>query len=435
MNGIIDALINFEPGRLWGLVVEVLNNPLANLQASLLLLAALVVLTLLGIGAAVLFVGFGDDEDDDEYEEESDQEAGREGGASAPTRGERAAAREAERERREKARDDARAALTPAEKRWRLTTATMLWVVTLLAALVLTGLTTGIDSMCLSCHEKGMPHAQRLLKTKTDDPHVKVACIRCHESGGTVARYTTAVPGRALHFVSAMLSMRSAKSYGKPITSAACASCHGDAIKDTVTVKDRGVRMSHKEPLGAGAVCVDCHEIQITTGAVGSWTKGMSPCLRCHDDKVATAKCDDCHVKDIAFAVHVNYKPRQSQLVPDVRCDSCHDSEKCDSCHGIHMPHSHDFMEDGHALPATLDIWNNGQRTCKKCHTATRNPCSDCHKKGTSPGHPTEAWRAAHGGNPNASDSCNLCHGYLSRLNGENFCYLCHKDQPRFIDQ
>jgi hypothetical protein len=154
----------------------------------------------------------------------------------------------------------------------------------------------------------------------------------------------------------------------------------------------------------------------------------MSSCLRCHDNEQASAECEYCHTRDIAYAVHVNFDPSPKRLVPDTRCGSCHDETKCDACHGLRMPHSAEFLSVTHPREATLDIWYNGGQTCKKCHTVTRNPCTSCHRK-VGPGHPVSHWPTSHKGDgPAAAAGCDGCHGYLAPIRNRNFCGVCHEE-------
>ena len=424
MNEFVDAVLSFRFEDLLVLVRQVIDNPLANVQASLLLLIALVIGTLLAIVVAILVIGYREEPDDEELDG-TDGDEFEEGEAGLEVRSAvgRAASREARRAEPQERRE-----LTPAERRWRVATSVLFATTALAAAWLLTGVTTGVDSMCLSCHAGDMPHASRLAEDPIDDPHVSTSCVSCHEGTGWIGRVTTAVPARAAHFAEGVSAADATAGYGLPVTSGACSRCHARALTSTTTNDARGLRMSHVEPLDAGATCMDCHEMQHTTGVVGSWTDGMGPCLRCHDDDQASAACDYCHTKDIAFAVHVNYAPEPKRLVPDTRCGSCHDQTGCDECHGLRMPHSAEFIALEHPRAATLDIWYNGGQTCERCHTETRNPCTSCHRM-LGPGHPIDQWPFLHGGDgPAASDGCNGCHGYLSPLRGQNFCSICHAE-------
>jgi len=420
VNEYIDALLAFQFDDFFALVGQVIDNPLANVQASLMLLITLVVVTLLAVVVAILIIGFGDDSDAPRAPAGKRRTAGK---SAASTPAARKAARAAEKADR--------APLTAEARRRRLAGTTATVMVSLLAAWLLAGVTTGAETMCLSCHGGDMPHTERLVDEGSTDPHRSTNCVRCHEPGGVVGSLTYSVPSRVAHFAQGIAGAEAVAGYGVPVASDACERCHAADVRGTVTVEDRGVKISHAEPLEAGAVCVDCHEVQKATGVVGTFTVGMAPCLRCHDNEQASAACEYCHTKDIAYAVHVNIEAQPKVLVPDKRCGSCHDQTSCDACHGLRMPHSPEFIATEHPRAATLDIWDNNGETCKKCHTQTRNPCTACHRK-LGPGHPPEAWRTIHGlGGPEVGfnrAACNGCHGYLAPIEGRNFCGVCHKE-------
>lgn len=425
MNEYVDAILAFDIDALFALVRQVIDNPLSNVQASLLLLIAVVVVTLLAIVVAILVIGFGNDNEDD-------RTAGGRVGAAARPRGVPARAPRQSRPPRQP-----RPPLTRAERRARLAGTVAVTIASLVAAWVLAGITTGTDTMCLSCHRSDMPHTDRLAEEPAD-PHAKTGCVRCHEPGGVTGSLTYSVPSRVAHFAQGIAGAEDVRGYGAPVASAACARCHRGDVRETATVEERGVRISHVEPLEAGAVCLDCHEMQTVTGVVGTFTVGMAPCLRCHDNEQVSAECDYCHTKDIAYAVNVNIEPQPKPLVPDKRCGSCHDQTSCDACHGIRMPHTAEFIASEHPRAATLDIWNNGGRTCKKCHTETRNPCTACHKK-LGPGHPVTHWPRIHGlGGPEAGQNraaCLGCHGYLVGVQGRNFCGVCHPEYDGYAQE
>jgi hypothetical protein len=428
MSDFVDALLTFKITDLFVLIGQVIDNPLGNVQASLLLLIGVVVMTLLAIVVAILLLGFRGDEDDEWDEEEFGEAVA--AGEEAPQAPAAAAAAEMSETGADIEAEPAQPArLTPAERRWRGVKSAAVGMAILLAAWLLTGLTTGTDLMCLSCHRDTMPHATRMADDPSSDPHRDTDCIRCHENGGIVGGLTYDVPARAIHFAQGIVTPKATTGYGVPIASRACRRCHPGLEDGTIEIEDRGLLISHKEPLDAGATCMDCHEMQTTTGVVAGFTVGMAPCLRCHDNEQASAACEGCHTKDIAYAVHVNFDPVPQRQVPDKRCYTCHDPAPCDACHGIRMPHTAEFIGIDHPLIATRDIWYNDANTCEACHTATRNPCTSCHKN-RYPGHPVTHWPNAHGlAGPKAGvNGCNGCHGYLAGVSGRNFCGVCHEE-------
>jgi hypothetical protein len=297
------------------------------------------------------------------------------------------------------------------------------------AVWVTAGVSTADSSICISCHTTTV-HSMSTIS----DPHKGVECVACHETGGPVAMATVNLGTRLQHIVLAQYRPSLAAGYGRPVASDACAGCHGNQIRGVATNKSRGLRISHKEPLAAGAQCVDCHAL--TSGVVNYATTGMAPCLRCHDGTTAKAQCSVCHVGEPAAAIRssVATVSMAAAQVPNPQCNACHvDMRRCNACHGISMPHSVTFMAYGHARAGALDIWDNGGKTCRKCHYPGHNNCqrSGCHV-GPFPSHASPSWKTDHasalwGG---GISSCG-CHNWNPRdHNGMTFCQICHAVKP-----
>ena len=162
-------------------------------------------------------------------------------------------------------------------------------ILVIVAAWTITGYTTSNPALCKNCHWPAAEHAKAVAST---DPHAKVRCVSCHESGGTLGRYLLDVPARLIHFAGSQSPIPRQGEYGR-VTVAACSSCHEAALVGVATNKTRGLKVSHKEPLAASATCIDCHALR--AGIVGAHNAGMTPCLRCHDAKQASAGCGTCH--------------------------------------------------------------------------------------------------------------------------------------------
>lgn len=281
----------------------------------------------------------------------------------------------------------------------------------------LTGQTTSTPSACAGCHSDS-PHAA---KGTERDPHSKTPCVACHESGGAVGRYVLGVPSRVLHVAGNIADVPLDPGYGR-VTASACSACHGEAIARTTVDQERGLRMSHEEPLAASASCLDCHPL--SSGVVTSRDMGMGPCLRCHDSDQASAACDTCHDKKASSAA------RARRVTPEVRvetvkCGGCHDEKKeCDSCHGARMPHSKAFMVTAHARAGAVDLWYNGGKACSKCHTPTRRPCTKCHSSMLGQGHGASQ-ALTH--QQAVSSSCDTCHLTRAVSRTRDFCVdVCH---------
>lgn len=280
-----------------------------------------------------------------------------------------------------------------------------------------TALTTASTPVCLTCHES----SQHALSQAKADPHERVRCVQCHDDGGLLATLTTAVPSRVEHVATGMLNETPGGTYGS--TSGACTSCHDTDIDQTTENDFKAVKMSHAEPLEAGADCLDCH--RINDGIVGVATTGMQPCLRCHNDTDAPAECAYCHTGDVGLAVVGRSEPTTATaevLVKDIDCGSCHSQESCDSCHGLRLPHTQEFMSYAHAREGVEDLWYNGGRRCGKCHNDESRPCTSCHLgKFTSHG---SSFRTLH--QSGTADGCDSCHSRMSYRNSRDFCGLCH---------
>ena len=294
---------------------------------------------------------------------------------------------------------------------------------------IATGITTSSPQMCNSCHPV-TSHTTAAVK----DPHADVSCVDCHESGGTLARLTVNVVARAQHVILARAQSSAAAEFGAPVSSDRCFACHRDQMRATSFDANLGVKVSHKEPLAAGAECVDCH--QLKDGVVSSWTVGMSTCLRCHDGKKAKVECKECHVGDPSRAIRPSTSPNKmaGQQVPNPQCNGCHtDMTTCNRCHGISMPHTEAFKFGGHAREAAIDIWNGKLSICRKCHYPGHRDClrEGCHV-GQFPSHPL-TWRRIHALSPWSrwNAGCD-CHGWNPyEHNGEFFCQICHAVKPK----
>jgi hypothetical protein len=250
-----------------------------------------------------------------------------------------------------------------------------------------------------------------------------------------VARLTVNVMTRVEHVVLARVNAFAASSFGTPIASDKCYSCHRKTMASTFVDTQLKIRVSHEEPLAAGAQCVDCHAL--SSGTVTAVTVGMSPCLRCHDGKKAKADCSVCHLGDPSQSIRPDIDPAEMAAiqVPNPECGGCHkDMTKCNECHGIEMPHPSIFKAYGHARDGAIDVWENGQRTCKRCHYQGHNDCrqAGCHID-TFPGHPIPQWQRIHGLTSWSSSSITCsCHQWNPYdHNGMIFCEICHETRPR----
>ena len=297
-------------------------------------------------------------------------------------------------------------------------------IVSAVVLVVALGATTASPVMCTTCHAT-TSHGEAK-KAQVADPHGRVACVRCHEPSGWLGSLTIEVPGRLLHMATGWQEGARPAAYGV-VTASACKGCHRAAIVKTTLDDARGVRMSHKEPIKAGAQCRDCHTLD--TGVISSVTVGMAPCLACHDGKRQSVECKLCHVKDVSVATRSHVNPAKLEgrsLIATPDCGGCHNQVKeCDPCHGgVRMPHTGVFKWWGHARAGAKDMWFNNGQACAKCHTAQRRPCTKCHMFFPTPAHGT-SWSWEHQQSTSAA-ACDSCHGNKAYVKGRNFCELCH---------
>lgn len=408
----LEKLLELDYTEIWPFIVDTLRNAGNNPRAFALIIGLFSIITLLIVLVIVLvFMSGSDDEDEYETEDGTVVEYVPAPAAVRPVASEQAVEEE------------------PGSRRLKRALISFAWGAAFLAVLVAGGIVTRQDTMCLTCHQKALVHQQRLMKASTD-PHKSVKCVECHESANLVVSVTAAVPARAWHFGGAVMSGSFARGYGTPVANAACESCHKAEIIGTLVNKDRGIRISHKEPLEAKALCTDCHALRPNTGVVDRYTVGMDPCLRCHDGKRLSTECTYCHTRDVGYAAASRQVVEAKAHTTVLDCGGCHDQRTCDACHGMRMPHSRSFKFGGHARTAVEDIWFNGGKTCSRCHSATRRPCSKCHT-GQFPSHGTSFAKSHQTIDP-INNGCDNCHGYNEWLHGRNFCQNCH---PRIFER
>ncbi len=388
----MEALLNYDWAALPNVLREIIQEPATNLTAAILLLVVASLLLLIVMVAAILLLtGSGEE-----------SEEGGEAAESIPVPQE--TAKEPE----------------PRNPRgWVYSVA--FWVFALMAVYVAVGVASSTNELCSSCHVR-TAHVQADKK----DPHKKADCVSCHETGTYIGRIFTDVPGRAVHIVAGLQG--DTKGLSGVVSSQGCASCHRQQITGTATVTDRSLKVSHKEPLEAGAECIDCHRLD--GGVVSDHVAGMAPCTRCHDGEIASIECSVCHIGDPAGAVRADRaKPKNggTRLVSNPKCDGCHsDQSECDSCHGLRLPHSDQFKATGHAREATVDLWSNGGKRCGKCHYQDHNDCGECHEPFLA--HST-IWIQGHGVNRSFASSC-ACHEKLRYDKEQPWCTVCHDTRP-----
>jgi hypothetical protein len=405
---------NVLPGlpQLTSRLTTILLDPRSDPTAALLLYATIGLALLLVLVVAMVVLWGSPDEDEESKEpgvgEASEGVAPTDGGDGGPSRSAPSAR--------------TKVPVPPLSPRTRAAVAAVV-VVVLVAAWAITGYTTSDPALCKSCHWPASEHAKATAGT---DAHAKVSCVSCHEPGGIAGLYVTDVPARLLHFADSQSPASQQGEYGR-VTVAACSSCHMAALAGVSTEASRGLKVSHKEPLAASATCLDCHAPR--AGVVGAHNAGMTPCLRCHDSKQASAKCATCHDDKAASAARARTTSFAREQIPEVSCGGCHNEKReCDGCHGVRLPHSVEFRSYAHARAGAVDFWFNGGKACARCHTATRRPCQKCHSKLLGRAHGAAASsELALSHQRSSSASCNTCHGQYAYSKRRDFCKdVCH---------
>jgi hypothetical protein len=402
---------------LWPTILGIIRNPASNPAAAVVLVAiAVVILVMVGLAITYFLISLGEEEEEEFVY------------VLAET-GESVAAEALAGDAASVAGADAPAAGV-VKARWvkdplRFHRSFLWWFAILTLLLIATGITTQSRAVCISCHDNTSHVARTTEEGADEDPHGDVACVRCHEGGNPVASVSISVAPRLIHMAEAVRGIDNPGGFGAA-NSRACERCHSDIITRVTENEFRALRMSHVEPVDAGAVCLDCHGLD-SHGAVSGAIGGMDSCLRCHDGSTAASECSTCHTGDVSRAVVVRsnklgIEPRQLIAKPD--CYSCHDPAGCDACHGVRLPHPEEYQVR-HMRDAAIDLWDNQGKTCFSCHTENRRSCyrsGPCHEL-EMPMHSVDgSFRYEH--RRASPGECDDCHNRLQMF--PNTCAMCH---------
>jgi hypothetical protein len=241
-------------------------------------------------------------------------------------------------------------------------------------------------------------------------------CTGCHRSD-----VISNIADRTRMIVAAFVGS-SDSSASAVIDSASCVRCHRDVFDGVTLGADHSMRMSHKEPYAAGIACIRCHQ---RLGHDGARSPVMYSCVECHDSVTAASECGTCHTGRPSDQA-TRHQPENSAskrtytlaYLDSNRCYGCHRPAPCDSCHDVRLPHTADFLEDGHAYRAA---WS-GKRLCYRCHNAAE--CMDCHQSFAPGSNHYSGWERDHSSaNPKAGCTC---HDRRRRQRTESFCTVCH---------
>ena len=277
---------------------------------------------------------------------------------------------------------------------------------------------------CTTCHIPAQAHTEI-----AKGPHSSLACLDCHRTKSRLSLLELNV--RAARDLIVQVSP-----FAEPDPSRAfvandvCASCHRKQVSAPLNVKG-DVMMSHKQVLGVGIPCQQCHSRETHGPAVLSQALDHASCSGCHDGKTAAIACGVCHSNEPArdpaklpgreALIHTPGKnlhgmgdltsctichartfckschgvelPHDMNTFPHLHgqeaidaggaCVLCHAQNFCDSCHQMEMPHPQGYLKLHDASAKKL-----GETTCKRCHVA--EDCEYCHEDHIHPGLPAE---------------------------------------------
>ena len=297
---------------------------------------------------------------------------------------------------------------------WLLTTVGVVGVLGTLLALA--PLVPGAGSGCGVCHVIAEPVARW-----ERGSHAEVACFGCHAQPGVLGALQASAGG---------LAGLVGGNRSEQIASASCLNCH-ESLR-TGVVEVRGLRVQHAAMIDAGMDCMLCHagtghsavrsrgatttEVAESRAGVTGERSRMGRCTTCHDDDVAAADCDTCHIASpVDRVTGMREGVRESTSVTCTGCHKAATAARCIDCHGLELPHPAPFMSDHAGLS------QNDPALCAGCHgptARTDNACA-CHEDGTTHGAYAD-WFPRHAGaaRTNWPGGCN-CHS-------EVFCTKCH---------
>jgi hypothetical protein len=274
----------------------------------------------------------------------------------------------------------------------------------------------GRPATCARCHTDG-----KQATALAQSPHKGVECGDCHTPAGATGTLRAGVAYARWVWVYGT-TKKVPEPKGGSVDPGACMRCHAD-IADVVKVRN-GIRVRHKDFVGAGARCGDCHNSTAHPDAVASPSAPrMSACIACHDGVNARAECPTCHVADVAGPTPGRGFTKLTTSGAFDSCYSCHEEKPCLRCHGVSMPHPPGWGPDadGHGAGHARDGFAR-REVCWRCHFAKGKPFVASNE--SCPCHGLRG--AMHGGEPWIKE-----HGLeaTGRKTGSNArCFDCHSD-------
>ena len=238
-----------------------------------------------------------------------------------------------------------------------------------------------------------------------------VVVVTGHYAGAQLSpRYDRALPPSGLSFAHANHE------------DVECSDCHA-GIKESSTVEDRN--------FPGMEVCADCHDVDENCGTChvnaddpGGASHPVRPLVFSHKNHVGRgASCPDCHG---AVATSTQSSP---DYMPDMpTCFSCHDGEtagdNCELCHSDKITlsdiHPAEWRHQHGALAAGDRDW------CAQCHQ-DKNACVECHRGDNLEGRIHDLnYVYTHGMDAKSKRiECSRCH------DSETFCNGCHQAENR----
>ena len=204
--------------------------------------------------------------------------------------------------------------------------------------------------------------------------HAKVGCAGCHVKPGFLGFMEFAARSVPDFYSQLIYGPSKTNLFSTPDASA-CRKCHTDYRQ----VSPQGdLLIPHRAHVVVLKMqCAECHKNLVhSVNAQGFNSPEMATCLRCHDGKTATNRCEKCHTGKQAPPSHAaaNWLQVHSQKVGTVDCGKCHGFTQnfCADCHS-RKPKSHaGNWKTAHAVAA-----KEHRQACVVCHDAKF--CKNCH--------------------------------------------------------
>jgi hypothetical protein len=254
--------------------------------------------------------------------------------------------------------------------------------------------------------------------------HNEINCMACHKKVGVFG-----LPIQNISQVSMTINYVRG-TYSKPINATVsnevCVECHEDILKGNLLLKDKRVKISHKEIAQEGVPCTECH-VDTAHNKKGPKRSVMEQCSGCHNNEKASARCTKCHLGKVKFGIlptgdwsiaHTDDWPELHGTKSLNACVFCHEKKYCNKCHATDVPHPErwSFIHGDEAKQNRDD--------CKTCHKL-ESSCMACHKI-TMPH--AENWIALHSLKVESTGNkvCKTCHKQAD-------CDACHKNHIKSI--